>query len=524
MKLKGKLLLIQMFVIVVLSGLLAFAGINAVSNVMYTNEEEMLHIAASGFAGDVNYLRNVGEEIDIAVYEGEVVTQASAGELLGNRADAAVIQNVLNGKQTYFEKNVMINGKSCCGYYIPTDTGMIYAVHAEDGIKDKLNDFKILFIGISTTVSVVCGIALLLITGRIVGRVKKTSEVIKALAEGDLTHNIKTYTHAKEETYAICNDAAVLQDSLRSIVESLKTGALKLDQNNVQFKNRFMDINETVANVNMAIDEVASGAGSLADDAIGMTDKIAEMGVAIDQSNGSIGNLEETVEKMNAVSERVNELLSNLVGLNEKTQNAIKTVSEKTQATNVSVDKIKEAVNMIQSIAGQTNLLSLNASIEAARAGEAGKGFAVVADEIRGLADSSAGSARAIEDIIVELLANSNDAVTTMGDVTTNSEEEEKSLTKTKEVFAMLKDEVEAVSKATEDIALQMKTLYVAKDSIENSANNLSAVSEENAAATEETSAAMQTLTSNIDECVTAVDALADMSRDLSDEVSKFIL
>lgn len=524
MKLKGKLLLIQMFVIVVLSGFLAVAGINAVSNVMYANEEEMLHIAASGFTGDVNYMRSVGEDIDIALYEGDVVSLSSAGELVGTKANSNAVQKVLEGKQTYFEKEAVVNGKTCCGYYIPTDTGMVYAVHEDADIHNKLKDFKVLFIGISATVSVVCGIALLLITGRIVGRVKKTREVIKALAEGNLTHNIKTYTHAKEETYAICNDAAVLQESLRGIVESIKNGALKLDQNNIQFKNRFADINETVENVNMAIDEIALGAGTLADDAIGMTDKIAEMGNAIERSNGSIENLEETVDKMNAVSARVNELLADLVVLNGKTQNAIQTVSEKTKATNISVDKIKEAVNMIQSIAAQTNLLSLNASIEAARAGEAGKGFAVVADEIRGLADSSAGSARVIEDIIVELLENSNNAVTTMEDVTTNSEEEEKSLAKTKEVFGLLKNEVEAVSSATEDIAKQMKTLFVAKDTIDNSANNLSAVSEENAAATQETSASMQTLAINIEECTAAIEALADMSRDLSDEVSKFVL
>ena len=199
-------------------------------------------------------------------------------------------------------------------------------------------------------------------------------------------------------------------------------------------------------------------------------------------------------------------------------------VSEKTQATNVSVDKIKDAVDLIQSIAGQTNLLSLNASIEAARAGEAGRGFAVVAEEIRQLADSSASSARTIEEIIVELLENSNDTVEKMKNVTTNSEEEEKSLAATKEVFRQLQEEVLTVSRATADIAAQMETLVDAKDGIATSASNLSAVSEENAAATEETSASMQTLKSNIDECVVEVDSLAEMSSDLSKEVAKFKL
>jgi methyl-accepting chemotaxis protein len=140
------------------------------------------------------------------------------------------------------------------------------------------------------------------------------------------------------------------------------------------------------------------------------------------------------------------------------------------------------------------------------------------------LADSSASSARVIEEIIVELLENSNDAVEKMKNVTSNSEEEEKSLVATKEAFRQLQEEVETVSHATIDIATQMEALIEAKESIATSASNLSAVSEENAAATEETSASMQTLKSSIDECVVEVDSLADMSSDLSKQVAKFKL
>lgn len=519
MKLKGKLLLIQVFVIVVLSVLMSVAGVNGVKMVMYADAEEMLKIAAYGYAGDVNYLKNKGEAIEIAVYEGDTVIEASDSSLVGKKASDAVKQAVIDGKKPIYEYGV----NDCC-YYVPTEGGMVCATKANSGINSKLAEFRLQFVGISVIIIVVCGIALLLITGRIVKRIKNASEVIKALSQGDLTKEIKTYKKAKEETNAICNDAALLKDSLRNMVESIKKGADRLDQSSDQFKARFTEINTNVEQVNMVINDIAQGAGGLADDAIGMTAKVSEMGDAIDQNKESIANLEATVEKMNQVSEYANELIASLAELNEKTQDAIRVVSDKTKATNVSVDKIKEAVNMIQSIAGQTNLLSLNASIEAARAGEAGRGFAVVADEIRGLADSSAESARTIEEIIIELLENSNDAVVTMGDVNKNSKEEEKSLQDTKEAFGRLQSEVENVKAATADIADQMKTLYDAKDSIASSASNLSAVSEENAASTQETSAAMQTLAAYLDECVSEVDALADMSSDLTGEVAKFEL
>ena len=524
MKLKVKLLVIQVYVICVLTILLAVGGINAVKNTMYDDAEDALQMAAIGYTGDVNYLKKANSVVELTVYEGDTVKDTSLSVLKGTNADAETTQSVIKDKVPYFAKKIDIDGKEYCGYYMPKDNGMILAMESSDYITEKLNSIIALFLGISGAVIVVCGIALWWITGRIVGRVNRSSAIIKALAEGDLTKEIKTYPGAKEETYVICNDAASLRDSLRSIVETIKSGANRLDKSSDQFKEHFSTINTTVEDVNTAIDEIAQSAGALADDAIGMTGRVTDMGEAIDSNNNSIINLENVVDNMNAVSEKANELLAGLSKLNEKTQDAIKVVSEKTQATNVSVDKIKDAVNMIQSIAGQTNLLSLNASIEAARAGEAGRGFAVVADEIRQLADSSASSARVIEEIIVELLENSNDAVEKMKNVTSNSEEEEKSLKATKEAFRQLQEEVSTVSRATSDIANQMDALIDAKEGIATSASNLSAVSEENAAATEETSASMQTLKSSIDECVLEVDSLADMSSDLSRQVAKFKL
>ena len=146
------------------------------------------------------------------------------------------------------------------------------------------------------------------------------------------------------------------------------------------------------------------------------------------------------------------EMLVSLVEMNNKTSDTIGVVTEQTDRTNESAQNISNAVTVIQDIAAQTNLLSLNASIEAARAGESGRGFAVVAEQIRKLAEDSAESATEIENIVRELMGNSKDSVEKMQELSRDSSVQADKLNRTKESFYELKKEINEVSSASKEI------------------------------------------------------------------------
>ena len=153
---------------------------------------------------------------------------------------------------------------------------------------------------------------------------------------------------------------------------------------------------------------------------------------------------------------------------------------------------------MITDIASQTNLLALNASIEAARAGEMGKGFAVVAESIGNLANQSAESTAEIRAIIDELTKQSEQSVLASESVEEAINEEQVILGETKKRFDVLNTEITNSVEDIRGISAQTESLESIKATIVENVSDLSAISQENAASTEEVTASMENIAMNI--------------------------
>ena len=162
-------------------------------------------------------------------------------------------------------------------------------------------------------------------------------------------------------------------------------------------------------------------------------------------------------------------------------QSVISKVEEfKDQSNNIGI-----AINTINGIAAQTNLLSLNASIEAARAGEAGRGFAVVAEEIRKLAEQSAISAKEIQEIVFDLHEKVADTVNTVRQAESIVNTQEDALKRTITVFNDIDEYVNRLVNNLNSIIEGMKGIDTAKDDTLKAIESISAVSESAAAAEE---------------------------------------
>lgn len=182
----------------------------------------------------------------------------------------------------------------------------------------------------------------------------------------------------------------------------------------------------SAAQIGNAVSGISAGAVTQAGETETAAGKIEEMGRSFQSITDYVVHLGNAANQMREASMESARFMQELREANEKTVKAFLKVSGHTRTTNDSAKKIREAAELITSIASQTNLLSLNASIEAARAGTAGQGFAVVAMEIQKLAEQSFGSADIISRIISELTEQADLTVKIVDEVSGVMQQREK--------------------------------------------------------------------------------------------------
>lgn len=522
---KVKLVALEMLSLLVMGAALAFFSVRITESEMDIRIEETLKTAVNGYVDDVFYLRNGGQEIDITVFEGNTRVDSSIDGVIGTKANQAVCDAVLGRQETYFDTGVIVGGVPYYGYYEPFSGGMIFAGKPKADVKKFLNGIILALFTAAATVYAICSVVSVSMVGTVIKRIQCVTDKITVLASGDLSGDAEDVKLDRaDEVDVIAHSTFVLQSELKEIIADINKRAEQLKVSNNEFSHKFSDIATGVKNVSQSIGEIAAGSIAQAEETTSAGHQVADMADVIDHNSDNVLSLEKATGRMSDLSKQACRTLTDLIEMNEKTFANIIAVSRQTAATNNSAEKIKDAVQIIQSIANQTNLLSLNASIEAARAGDAGKGFAVVAEEIRKLAEESSNSAAEIEDTAGELMNNSGISVKKMEELGSDSEVQKEKLNLTQNAFLELNNEVESVYVVSQDIYEQTKRLEDQKNTINGVIQQLAAIAEENAAATEETSNNMHLLSNVVEDCRNETLALADLSGCLQEKTARFKL
>lgn len=331
-------------------------------------------------------------------------------------------------------------------------------------------------------------VVLVLITVAISKQMKpisKLTTVIEGITSGDFTVNVEP-TGNNEITTAsekLRDFIAVMRDVIQQITDiSLQLGEQAAGSANVSaiLSNAASIQSEAMGQMNQTVDDLAQAIESTAEGATSLSTTVS---VVYDNGTEADNNVNKTVEAAEKGKSDIEKVAQNM----DKISSSIEMLDETVREVGASTEEINKITEIIGDIAGQTNLLSLNASIEAARAGEAGRGFAVVADQIGKLANMSADAAKDITALIQKINGQVADTVEQTGQSVSDIKESKDLVDDTYNTFMEIYDKVIMTDNNIKNVTASIREA-------EDVATSIAAVTQEQSAGTEEILATTENL------------------------------
>ena len=374
-------------------------------------------------------------------------------------------------------------------------------------------------------VLIVLGIVLYRGSNYAVQIVRRLNEQMGFMGDGDFTHEVPEDLVSKNDEFGeISESVHIMQNSVKDILRNVIGAAEELAASAQQLTATSQQSATAAEEVAKVIEEIAHGASDQSRETEQGALDISVLGDLVMDNKSDIDNLTNITQDVDHLKEEGLEILKELVEKSNVNGQAAQEIQTIIINTNESAEKIVTASEMINSIADQTNLLALNAAIEAARAGEAGRGFAVVADEIRKLSEQSNEFSNEISNIVTDLTNQTSTAVNTMEEVGEIVSSQNESVNMTNNKFDGIAQALEQMTKIINHINELSDEMANKKEAIMVTIEGLSAVSQQNAAGTEEASASVEEQTASTEEIAHSSEALAKIAVELNEQVSKFTI
>lgn len=372
----------------------------------------------------------------------------------------------------------------------------------------SIKNVTVFMVIISWMVAIAAGV---LITIGITATIRQISNKLETVSGGDLTVGVRQRT---DEFKLLARSVAnMIKNSRDLIVQVLKTTE-NVSASTTNLSEASGVLTNSSNQIAAAVDEMDQGLNRQAEDAQNCL-------VQMDELSQRITKAVEAVQRMGSITDNTKDVIasgmSTMDDLTDKsaaTTDITKNVTTNIKNLEESLSEVERFVEMIDEIANETSLLSLNASIEAARAGEAGKGFAVVAQSVSSLSDGTIEAARQIQGVMEQIKGYANNTVQVASQAEMIVSNQSKTVNDTIHVFH---DMNEYLQNLIDEIASLERTI----ESMERHRNDTLAAIESISSVSEETAASVSTVNDSLKEQMTMMDNLNQSTIELQDKAKE---
>ncbi|MBA2875565.1 methyl-accepting chemotaxis protein [Thermaerobacillus caldiproteolyticus] len=407
-------------------------------------------------------------------------------------------------------------------FFIPVDgADAIVGIDMSAKFIDQLEKWILTVSLILTAVMVVIGVLLALFVGnRISKPLNRLVQYAKVFSTGDLSQSVNI--KQEDEIGILANSFEEMRKNLSRIIDHVREKSETIHHTGQTLLESFEELAQASQQIAMSTNEEAKGAEERANHIDRISNMMSEMSIAISNVDEQTKMIKNFTDQTSQQAEKGNDQVRMITEqMNKIKQNGMVS-KENLFNLGKKLEHINEIIKIIQDIASQINLLSLNASIEAARAGEAGKGFSVVAQEVQKLAGQTDESIKTISEAIREINEQANIVLNL-------NQQDFEDIVKGVEIvedngrlFNSIFESVEKLAKGIDTISESTEDIRQTSDEILTSIQEIAAISEQGVAAVQEISASAVQQNNTIDYLKQQNSELKLLADNLQDMIKQF--
>ena len=356
--------------------------------------------------------------------------------------------------------------------------------------------------------------------GEVIGYLHETAAAAGEMGSGNFAVEIAP----RSERDALSNAFVEMRDRVASVVRAISGTSTTLNTSSLQMASTTEDVGRAISEIAQSVGEVAHGAEEQVRAVDQMRAMSEEVALASRASAATASETAQVAAEARASAENGQRAVAKVDEAMRGVQSSSADVSAAIRELGDKSTRIGGIVDTITGIAEQTNLLALNAAIEAARAGESGKGFAVVAEEVRKLAEESQEAAKSIADLVSEIRAETERAVTVVEHGVRQTDEGAQTVVAARDAFEEIRGSVESMTERIEQIAASSAQIVDSATRMAENVSSVANVAEESSASTEQVSAATEETSASTQQIASSAQELSATADELQRLVSQFTL